>query len=112
MFSKLFEKFRTQLSKPERTAEELTAEFDRLKVAYSQIATSDLYQLIKEYYEAKIEINRDILEIKNISSDEDKAKMMNAQAEIRVMRDFINDMEDMKNQYELNNQQSAEIKTL
>lgn len=101
MFESLFSKFRKQLSRPERTGQELETEFDRLKIQYANLASSDVYQLIKEYFLAKIEINRDLFEVKNISNEADKALLGNAQAEIRVMRDFIADIEGMKGQLEI-----------
>jgi hypothetical protein len=101
MFEKLFAKFKKQLSKPEKTAAELEAEFDKLKVAYCNIANSDLYQLLKEYFEAKIEINRDIIELKNVNVEAERVHIAQAQAEIKVMRDFIVDIEGMKAEQEL-----------
>ena len=100
MFEKLFERFRAKQSKAERVSEDMEREFDRIKLEYSKIATSDLYKLIIEYFLTKIELNRDMIEEKNPLIKEDRYREVELKAEIKAMKGFITDMEDMKEQYE------------
>lgn len=101
MFKELFARFKKYDIQPVKSQEELTNDFAILKVKYAQIANSELYNFLIEYYRARLEINRDILEGLNPNSEENKARLLQAQSENRVIRDFISDIEDMKTQYEL-----------
>ena len=100
MFEKLFEKFLNNISKAEKNSQELEIEFDKLKLDYAKIGTSDLYKLLTEYFLARIEINRDLLEEKNPMVETDRPILMNILAENRVMRKFIEDIEAMKAELE------------
>jgi len=108
MFDNLFAKFKKKEIKEVlaavKTEEELTQEFAGLKVKYAQIANSELYGFLKEYYQVRLDINRDILEGLNPHNEENKARILQAQCENKVIRDFITDIEDMKNQYNLTNE--------
>lgn len=101
MFDELFSKFRKKINKAEKTSEELEAEYEKLKLQYAQIANSDLYGFITAYYLAKIEINRDVMETKDPLVEADRFALVNLRAENRVMKYFMEDMEGMKAQMEL-----------
>lgn len=105
MFKDLFSKFKKTKVTPVKNESELIQEFEKLKKAYASIATSQLYQLIKEYFETKIEINRDALEATTLQD-----KIQTYQAEIRIMRSFIQDIEDMRSEYEREMAEKAEVK--
>lgn len=107
MFEKLFEKFKKReiTTTAEKTSQQLEQEFDLIKKEYAKIATSDLYKLFKNYYEARIEINRDLMEEKNPIVEGDRVKFVELRAENNVMRGFIIDIEDMKTQWELEQNQ-------
>jgi len=107
MFKKLFAKFRKYDIQPIKTEEALTHEFETLRVKYAQIGNSELYKFLSEYYQARLEINRDIIEGLNPYSSENQARILQAQSENKVIRDFISDIEDMKTQYELAQMQSV-----
>lgn len=100
MFEKLFEKFNKKITKADKTKEELEVEFDKIKVEYAQIATSQLYNLFSEYFLAKIEINRDLIDHKNPLIGGDRIKILELQSENRVMRGFIEDVEGMRKMVE------------
>jgi hypothetical protein len=100
MFENLFAKFKKYDIQPIKNMEELEAEFSLFKAKYAQIANSELYQFLKEYFKARLEINRDILEGLNPHSEENRSRLLQAQSENKVIRDFITDIEEMKNKYE------------
>lgn len=97
MFDQLFARFKkNEVSTTDKATQDLEAAFDKMKYEYAKIATSDLYNLISEYYLTKIDLNRDTIESKNPLSEEGKIRIVELQAENRVMRSFIQDMEEMK----------------
>lgn len=98
MFKNLFARFRKYDIQPIKTEEELRNDFSMVKYQYANLATSDLYAFLKEYYTARLEINRDILEGLNPFSDENRSRILQAQSENKVIRDFITDIEDMNKQ--------------
>jgi hypothetical protein len=108
MFNELFAKFASKRIAPIlKTEAELIQEFEKVKKGYASIATSAIYKLLKEYFEVKIEINRDALE--SLPLDEaEKLRMF--KAEIKVMRNFLQDIEDMRSEYEREMAESAQIK--
>lgn len=99
MLSTFFDRFKKvkEESAPAKTMEELEREFDKMKVAYATVGTSEIYKMLKEYFLVKIEINRDLIELTAPTGEDARTKVVQAQAEIRVMRDFIADIEEMKN---------------
>lgn len=94
MFQELFSKFRKNTPK---AIDNLEMEFDKMKKDYASIATSQLYNLFKNYFETKIEINRDAFEAVNLN---DMEKVRALQCEIKVMKDFLSDIEEMRVTYE------------
>lgn len=96
MFNNLFDKFRKHEILPVKQKEELEREFANIKISYATIASSQIYSLLKEYYLARLEINRDILEQLNPVYAGNKHKILAAQAENKIIRDFISDIEDMQ----------------
>lgn len=99
MLSTFFDRFKKvkEQSAPAKTMDELEREFDKMKVAYATVGTSEVYTMLKEYFLVKIEINRDLIELTTPIGEDTRTKIVQAQAEIRVMRDFIADIEEMKN---------------
>jgi|GEM_PF-6441463 hypothetical protein len=97
MFRELFANFQKRELPALKTELELINEFEKIKRAYASIASSNLYKLLKEYFETKIEINRDALEVLGLDQSE---KIRVFQAEIKVMRAFIQDIEGMMADYE------------
>lgn len=98
MFSSLFEKFRKTKANHLKAQEDLDAEWDKIKQQYATIGYSELYQLMIEYFLTKMELNRDSLEKFNPYSEADRAKILDLQAQNKVMSQFILDMEGMKEQ--------------
>jgi hypothetical protein len=110
MFKELFKQFKkAEVSKADKATQDLEVAFDKIKIEYAKISTSDVYQLISEYYLTKIDLNRDTIESKNPLSEEGKIRIVELQAENRVMRSFIQDMEDMKKELQGQNQTEAII---
>jgi hypothetical protein len=101
MFSNLFAKYRKikveETNPLVKTDEELTQDFALLKVKYAQIANSDLYKFFVEYYLARLEINRDLMEGLNPFDEKNRTLLLQAQSEAKVIRKFIKDIEDMHN---------------
>jgi len=91
MFKELFKKYRKYTQNELKPVEELEKDFDKIKVEHAALVTSELYALFKEYYLARIELNRDELE-----KDLDEKETQRLRAENDVMRRFILDIEDMK----------------
>lgn len=102
MFANVFEKFKKSIAKKSQTQDELQREFDQVKINYASLATSDLYKLFKEYFTAKIELNRDDLE-----REKDLNIINRKQAEILVYRSVMEDIEGM---YEMMLQEQPESK--
>lgn len=97
MWDKLFDKYKkNQQSKAERISEDLEADFDKFKRQYASIGTSEVYAFISEYFLAKIEINRDVIEEKNPLIEADRIEILSRQAENKAMKSFIEDIEMMK----------------
>lgn len=108
MFDQLFARFKkVELSKPDKQIADLDTEFMRIKKAYADIATSDLYNLISEYFLVKIDLNRDAMDTKNPLSEEGRIKIVELQAENRIMRKFIEDIEAMRDELQGKNETEA-----
>lgn len=100
MLDKLFDKFKKTMP-AEKTAIEVEAEFDRIKRQYANLGTSDIYNILTQYFLAKIEINRDVIETCNPMDKAQRLKEIELKAENRVMTNLIRDVEDMKEQAKL-----------
>lgn len=94
----MFENFKkrklVQLS--DQTIQELTSEFQKAKQSYALLGSSELYKFLVEYFEAKIEINRDRIELLDPYKEAEKPKIAQAILENKVMREFITDINDMQ----------------
>jgi hypothetical protein len=101
MFEKLFSKFKERKSLADKTSEEIEAEFEKIKVQYANLGTTDTYLILTEYFLAKIDINRDVMEQKDPLIEADRFEIVNRRAENRVMRGLIQDIEHMKQQVEV-----------
>lgn len=77
-----------------KTVEEVETEFKKQRKNYLEAANSTMYLFLREYFEARLEINRDRLELFNPSAGRDD--IIAVQAEQKVMRQFITDIEEMR----------------
>ena len=105
MWDSLFAKYRKVKVVEEtnpliKTEEELVQDFALLKVKYAQLANSDLYKFFVEYFLARLEINRDLMEGLNPLDEKNRTILLKAQSEASVIRKFIKDIEDMHNNLE------------
>ena len=102
MFNQLFAKYRKTVEEPVnsliKTQQELEQDFALLKVKYAQIANSDLYKFFVEYFLARLEINRDLMEGLNPFDEKNRTILLKAQSESKVIRQFIRDIESMHTQ--------------
>lgn len=99
----MFENFKKRklIQLSDKTMEELVKEFDKEKQTYALLGSSEMYEFLVEYFQARIEINRDRIEILDPLKEPDRLKMVQPLAENRVMRDFITDINNMKKITEL-----------
>lgn len=98
----MFESFKKRklLNLSDSTLAELEQEFKTELSTYALLGNNEMYKFLIEYYEARVEINRDRLEILDPNKEVDRPKMVAVLAENRVIRDFIKDVEEMKALYE------------
>jgi hypothetical protein len=78
---------------------ELEREYKNMLTQQIQAASSPMFEFFIDYFEAKLEINRDRLEIKDPIKDE--GAIRDLQAEQRVMRRLVDDLIQSKNIAEL-----------
>lgn len=84
-------KKRKLVSQNSKEMEQLQHEFEQEQKKYILMANSDVFKFFKEYFEAKIELNRDRLELLDKGNEERLLK-----AENKVMREFVSDIESMQ----------------
>ena len=95
MFEDLFKKFKKRRLNSLKSLEEIESDWEKMKLEYASVGSSDLYLLIKEYFLTRAEMNRDVMEELNIDDKAQLAKIRKAQAENQVIYNFINDIEGM-----------------
>lgn len=101
MFSFLDRFKKEKIKKVDQELMDLDAAWELEKVKLRSVATSDLYTLFKELFEVRIEILRDSLEETPPLNDEESKKGLMIRGEIKGMRGFIKDVEDMRASLEL-----------
>lgn len=93
----MFESFkkRKMLRVNDTTIEELRQEYDREKRNYLGFANTEMFNFLVSYFEAKIELNRDKLELLDAFKETDRPVIAQIRAENNVMRDFITEVNEM-----------------
>lgn len=90
----MFEKFKKKKA-VNKTLDQIEIEFDQERQRYLTAANSDVFKFFKEYFEAKIEINRDSLSLLNPYNPLEKHEILKLNLKNQVMSEFIADIEDM-----------------
>jgi len=90
----MFKKFRKK-QEVNKTIDQIQAEFDQEKVKYINAVNSDVFKFFKEYFEAKIEINRDQTGLLNPYNPLHKYEILKLNVKNEVMAEFITEMEEM-----------------
>lgn len=81
-------------AKLKQTEEELQHEFEKEKANFSGFISTQTYQFLKDYLEAKVEINRDKLEL--LDPLQQGKTLIKLQAQNEFIRDFITEVESMR----------------
>jgi PIN domain nuclease of toxin-antitoxin system len=99
----MFESFkkRKMLRVNDTTIEELRQEYDKEKRNYLAVASTEMFTFLVSYFEAKIELNRDKLELLDPFKESDRPTIANIRAENNVMRDFITEINEMAELYKV-----------
>jgi hypothetical protein len=96
VFDQLFTRFKKKPVNAVLKTDELEAEFRKAQIEYAKIADSDIYAFLREYFLAKLEINRDQLEKLGVDNVENMVRFRECQAENKVYRSMMKDIESMK----------------
>lgn len=113
----MFESFkkRKMLRVNDTTIEELKQEYDKEKRNYLGFANTEMFNFLVSYFEAKIELNRDKLELLDPFKETDRPTIVTIRAENNVMRDFVSEVSEMaelyKAQAELEQEESPHLVT-
>lgn len=103
----MFERFKKRklIHDLDKTLDELEAEYSLEKQKNIQLASNDFFKFLIGYLEAKIEINRDKIDLLDENKKKDRQKETMLKAELRVWREFIHEINELKKLYE----QEAEL---
>lgn len=88
-FDKFFKKRQAK-----KTNEAIQADYERQVVQFKNAANSQVFKFFKEYFEAKIEINRDAITLLDALNKKDAEKIAALNIENKMMASFIDDIED------------------
>jgi len=81
------------------TIEELRQEYDKEKRNYLGFANTEMFNFLVSYFEAKIELNRDKLELLDPFKETERPMIASIRAENNVMRDFVSEVSEMAELY-------------
>lgn len=97
----MFESFkkRKMLRVNDTTIEELRQEYDKEKRNYLGFASTEMFNFLVSYFEAKIELNRDKLELLDPFKETERPMIASIRAENNVMRDFVSEINEMAELY-------------
>ena len=91
----MFERFKKR-KKLEKTQEQLQLEYDANVAQYINAANMPAFNFIKDYYEAKVELNRDVISTLNPFNPLDRYRLLQLNAKNDVMEEFILEIDTIR----------------